>query len=117
MTWTPGTPLPVRKNELVGWRVYYEDSWSQLTEYGGRQFLILEYDCGGETGRKMSTNRNDSIRGMDQNTWVDRYLWAFTDADLTSYYEEYVWPKEQYTKEQGGRLPVLVAPNYSPSVS
>lgn len=103
LTWTPGTPLQVRKNELVGWRVYYEDSWAQMKEYAAKNYMVLEYQCGGETGRILMDTLSPT-RTMD---WDQRYFWAFTDVDLTPYYEEYVWPKEQYTKEQGGRLPTI----------
>lgn len=104
VTWTPGTPLEVKKNEQVECRVYYEDPRTQMADYGAKHYMVLEYICEGSVGKVLSASEK-CLRKW--NDWFNQYLWAFTDYDFMVYYEEYVWPYNQYMEACNYRVPAM----------
>lgn len=107
VSWIPGTPLEIKKNEKVNCWVYYEDQLTQLAEYCAKHYMVLEYNCEGTVGRVLSSSSN-CLRKW--NSWFEQYRWALKDYDAATYYKEYIYPQKQYIEEHDGKLPDMPTP-------
>lgn len=106
VTWSPGMPLEIKKNEKVTCWVYYEDPLTQMAEYCAKRYMVLEYNCEGTVGRLLSSR--DCLRTW--SSWFEQYRWGLKNFNAESFYKDYLQPQTQYRQEHNGKLPAMPRP-------